>query len=76
MGDANNITEATLEHLSEHWGKSLADTKLALLQMLETQDKALEEDQHLKQMFEKAANAWGQSIDQAKKNTQALLKKD
>lgn len=75
MGDVNNITEDTLKHLSEHWGKSLQDTKLTLLKLLETQDKQLDEDEHLKQMFDHAASAWGQSTDQAKSNTQALLKK-
>lgn len=76
MGDANNITEDTLKHLSEHWGKSLQDSKLILLQMLETQDKALDEDEHLKEIFGKAAKAWGQGLDQAKKNTLELLKKE
>lgn len=76
MGDANNITEATLKHLSEHWGKSLEDTKLALLKMLETHDKGLDGDEHLKEMFEKGAKAWGQSVDQAKHNTLELLKKE
>lgn len=75
MGDVNNITEGTLKHLSEHWGKSLQDTKLTLLKLLETQDKQLVEDEHLKQLFEKAAQAWGQSLDQAKENAKYLLKK-
>lgn len=74
MGSPENITEKTLIHLSEHWGKSLKETKQMLLTLLETKDKKLEEDEHLKEMFEKAAKAWGQSIDEAKKNTYELLK--
>lgn len=75
MGDPNNITEDTLKHLAEHEGKSIDETKISLLDMLETNNKALDEDEHLKHMFEVAGKAWGQSIDEAKKNTMTLLKK-
>lgn len=75
MGDANNITNQTFIHLSNHWGKSLEETQMTVLKMLETSDKTLEEDEHLKEMFEKASKAWGQSVDEAKKNTLELLKK-
>lgn len=75
MGDPDNITTQTINHLAGHWGKSIDETKSTLLKMLENQDKALEQDEHLKEMFNHAANAWGQSIDQAKNNTLALLKK-
>ncbi len=53
MGHSDNITEPTLQHLATHWGKDLKQTKLTLLNMLETNDKALEEEPHLKEMFEK-----------------------
>lgn len=76
MGSADNITEQTLTHLSEHWGKSLKETKEMLFKLLETNDKKLAEDPHLKEMFDKAAQAWGQSVDEAKKNTYTLLKKE
>lgn len=76
MGHSDNITTQTLKHLSEHWGKSLEETKRLVLKALETEDKILQEDHHLKEMFEKAAKAWGQSADQAKENAQALLKKE
>lgn len=76
MGHADNITVHTLEHLANHWGKSLQDIKLVLLEALETEDKILNEDEHLREMFAKAAKAWGQSVDQAKKNTYVLLKKE
>lgn len=76
MGDPNNITKSTLTHLSQHWGKSLEETKVVLLKMLETGDKALAEDEHLKHMFDVAGKAWGQSLEEAKKNTHDLLKKE
>ena len=71
MGHPDNITEDSLQHLSEHWGKSLQETKLQVLKMLE-ENKI--EDPHLVEMFEKAAKAWGQSTDEAKENTLSLLK--
>lgn len=74
MGSVDNITESTLMHLSEHWGKNLTETKKELLNILLTNDPRAETDQHLKDMFEKASKAWGQSIEDAKKNTAALLK--
>lgn len=76
MGNPNNITTSTLKHLSGHWGKSLDETKSILLQMLQTNDKALTENDHIKEMFVKASQAWGQSVDQAKENAQALLEKE
>lgn len=74
MGNSNNITEQTLMHLSGHWGKPLEETKKILFGLLKNSDNKLEEDEHLKEMFEKASKAWGQSIDEAKKNTYELLK--
>lgn len=74
MGHPDNITESTLQHLSEHWGKNLVETKKELLSLLSTNDPRLQIDHHLKEMFEKAAKAWGQSMEDAKKNTAGLLK--
>ena len=77
MGHEHNITNQTqLKALSEHWKKSFEDTQKKLLEMLETKDANLEKDTFLKDMFEKAAHAWGQSVDEAKKNTQTLLKSE
>ncbi len=76
MGDPNNITENTLAHLSEHWGKSLPDTKKELLNLLQTNDPKLEQDPHLKEMFDKATHAWGQSLNEAKTNVMTLLQKE
>ena len=74
MGSNDNITESTLRHLSEHWGKKLIETKKELLNLLSTSDPRLESEEHLKSMFEKAASSWGQSVEEAKKNTASLLK--
>lgn len=76
MGDPNNITESTLQHLAEHQGKSVQEIKSWLLGLLERNDPALNQDEHLREMFEHAGKAWGQSADEAKKNTKDLLKKE
>jgi len=73
MGNSDNITEETFEHLSAHWKKPLQKTKLTVFQML--QDNKTN-DSYLKEMFEKAAKAWGQSVDDAKKHTYQLLKNE
>lgn len=74
MGSPDNITEQTLIDLSTHLNKSLTDTKLYLIGLLETKNSELEKNNHLKEMFEKSSKAWGQSVDEAKKNTLDLLK--
>ncbi len=76
MGDVNNITNSTLHHVAEHWGKSFEEARLTLLQALENQDNKILEDSHIKEMFASAAKSWGQSVDEAKKNTLSLLKKE
>lgn len=76
MGHPDNITNSTLHHLSEHWGKTFDETRLLVLKAMEGNDQKILTDQHLTEMFEKAAKAWGQSVDEAKKNTLALLKKE
>lgn len=74
MGSKDNITLQTLEHLADHEGKSLKEMEQLLLGWLQSNDKRLEKDPHLKEMFTKAAKAWGQSVDEAKKNTLSLLR--
>lgn len=73
MGHPDNITVNTLTHLSGHWGKSLEETKKIVLNLLESNDRKLDEGE-LKEMFLKAAKAWGQTIEEAQKNTLSLLK--
>lgn len=74
MGSQDNITEQTLTNLASHWGKPITETKQMLYSMLDAQDQKLEEDAYVKEMFIKAAKAWGQSVGEAKKNTLQLLK--
>lgn len=76
MSNKDNITTETLEHLAEHGGKSLGEMEKLLLGWLENNNSKLEKDPHLKEMFDKAAKAWGQSVDEAKKNTLSLLKSE
>lgn len=76
MGNPDNITVETLKHLAEHEGKSLEEMEQQFISLLESNDKKLEDDPHLKEMFEKAAKAWGQSVDEAKKNTLSLLRNE
>ncbi|MBI2049427.1 hypothetical protein HYT32_00725 [Candidatus Roizmanbacteria bacterium] len=70
MGSANNITEQTLESLSKKWNKSLSETKKTIFEFLDKNTK----DPQLEDLFGKASGAWGQSVDEAKKNTLELLK--
>lgn len=73
MGHPDNIIdEKQLKDLATHWDKSLADTKNELYKILSS-DEPIEDD-FLNQIFDKAAKAWGQSVDEAKKNTYKELK--
>lgn len=77
MGHNDNITNQTqLKALSLYWKKSFKETQKNLLEMLELEDPNLEKDVFLKDMFENAAHAWGQSVNEAKKNTLLLLKSE
>src|SRR5688500_15353404 len=70
MGHSDNITNDTFKHLSEHWKLSPKDTKQKVLKML--QDDKIS-DQHIQAMFEKAAKAYGQSVDESKHKTRRML---
>lgn len=76
MGDANNITNGTLKHLAEHSGKSLEAVQKDLVDLLQKEagGEKVEEDEHIKEMFEKAAQASGQTIEDAKREARMLLK--
>ncbi len=71
MGSDDNITDATLNKLADHWGKSLQETKLALIELLK--NNQVEKDPYVSDLFIKAGKSWGQSEDEAKKNTLSLL---
>jgi len=69
MGSDDNITNSTFDKLSKKLNK---DSKTEVKNLLEA-DKA-SENPDVAEMFEKAANAWGQSVVEAKANTLKLLK--
>lgn len=78
MGSPDNITTSTFKHLGEHWGKSDHDTKLAVYNHLigNSADLSDHDKEHIDEMFEKASKAWGQSLEEAKKNAQSMLKSE
>lgn len=67
MGNPDNITEQVLKRLAED--QDLKEFKKELL----TQLKSGKLDPKFEIQMEKAAKAWGQSVEEAKKNTQSLL---
>jgi hypothetical protein len=69
MGSSDNITNETFKKLADAEGKSVEDVKKSVLAALQSNTASVE----VKQMLEKAANAWGQSYDEAKKETMHML---
>lgn len=79
MGHRDNITEKTLINLSHKIKKDLHETKHFLLfvleQYFEKKKDLIKGDKNLEEIFEKASNAWGQNIEDSKKETYKLLKR-
>lgn len=77
MGHPDNITTKTFESLSRAIAKDVANTKKLVFEY-STGNESLSENekQAVDEMFEKASNAWGQSIDDAKKETGYMLKRE
>ncbi len=72
MGNPANIHTAMLEELSEKWQLDLAEVKKLFLDY--TEGKEIGEKQvELEIIFNKAAAAWGQPLEDAKKNTAKIL---
>lgn len=71
MGHDDNITDHSFEELAKKLGKSTDETKQMVFEMLEKNEVTHPEVQS---MFMRASQAWGQSVDEAKKNTHDLLK--
>lgn len=71
MGNEKNITEITLEKLSEKWGKNIDEVKKTILTAIK--ENKINENADLKTMFEDASKAWGQSVEEAIDNTKDLL---
>lgn len=78
MGNADNITNETFRHVAEHENVSYEDVRRVVLDNLKREmvGEQVAWDQHLTEMFEKAAAASQQNVEDAKKNTLELLKKE
>jgi len=77
MGHADNITNKTFEVLASTFAKSVQETKKLVYDYL-TGSNTLSGDEivAIDEMLIKASAAWGQSIDDAKKETLHLLKRE
>ncbi len=73
MGNDDNITNHTFHHLAEKWGKTEEEAKKIVLAAIT--DNRVDESEELSEMFTKAAAAENQTIDEAKKETEKLIKK-
>lgn len=78
MGNPDNIIEETLKTQSNKTGESLQDLKLKLYQTLDQQmnGQKVEMSPEIVEMFERAAKAESQTVEEAKKNTLDLLKNE
>lgn len=74
MGHPDNITDSTFAALGKSLGKSEKEAQELTYNYLTGQKITEAEEKEMQSMFEKSSQAWGQSIDEAKKNTLDLLK--
>ncbi len=72
MGNSDNIHTAMLENLAKKWQMDLVEVKRLFLAYAKD-EKVGEKESELKQIFEKAANAWGQPVEEAKTNSAKIL---
>lgn len=77
MGHPDNIINKTLDSVAEGMGLEPGSFRHKLTHDLEAQmeDSTMELEPAVNEMFNKASQAWGQPVEEAKKNTLALLKK-
>ena len=73
MGHHDNITNHTFHHKGERLGKNEKEAKEIVLAALESD--TVEQNPELVEMFNKAAVAEGQTVDESKRNALFLLKK-
>jgi uncharacterized protein with FMN-binding domain len=78
MGSSENITEETLNQLSKKLNFSVNDVKLKVYNLLEKQRESKykeigKEEEVITAMFVKAAKAWVQSVEDARKQTHDIL---
>lgn len=74
MGHPDNITNATFSAVGKSLEKSQKEIEEDMYSWLSGGDISENEKEAFHVIFEKSAKAWGQSIDEAKKNTLLLLK--
>ncbi len=72
MGSPDNIYSKTFEDLSQKLGKTPQQIKETVLAYLQNSGPNPTFDE----LFNKAAKAWGQSVDEAKANTLSMLKEE
>lgn len=75
MGHHDNITEKTFSTMAESENTTAQELKEQLYQRLVDDKQPVNNDPMYKELFEKAAAASNQSVDQAEEETQKLLKK-
>jgi len=77
MGHQDNITNQTFGLLAKKLNKSLLDTKKLVYDYIaDSSTLSGEEEVAVDQMFSKASLAWGQSVDEAKKEVAHMLKRE
>jgi hypothetical protein len=78
MGHPDNITTDTFKSLGKKVGKKEPETRQWVFDYLESQmnDPESPKDSLIEEMFTKASKAWGQSIEQSKKQTFSMLKSE
>lgn len=70
MGSADNITDSTFENIAKEKKSSVQNLKQNVRASLEKGEPT-----YMEAAFQKAASAWGQSVEEAKKNTLKLLRR-
>lgn len=77
MGHPENIINQTLDQVASEMNLEPGAFRTKLTHDLEAQmaDSSMQLDPAVEDMFNKASNAWGQPVEEAKKNTLSLLKK-
>lgn len=78
MGHPDNITTDTFKSLGKKIGKKEPETRQLVFNYLESQynDPESVKDSDMEEMFTKASKAWGQSIEQAKRQTFNMLRSE
>ncbi len=72
MGNQNNITTETVKRLASEWKVSDKEAKHRIFKYV----TGAIQDPQLDQVFTQASKAWGQSIEDAKKQAYKVLKEE